>query len=176
MYKVIGGTALLFLVGACGAGYANTPVPQTKVYCLEEQERDNFDYMVVTDMEVCNSAIDDVELFETDSIYNNGDVAYVEADGSHSKAKIKLKTEVKYPSNPPAYVPKAATPTKICKISYVKPGKPGPAPKPPAPAPAPVAPKPVQPAPVAPKPVVPAPVNTPKPAVPVPAPTIKPGC
>lgn len=168
MIKIIGSGLMLVALTACGAGYAQTP-SQTKVYCLEEQERDNFDYMVVADMSVCDNAIDDVELFETDSILNIGDVAYVESEGSHSKAKIKKKTEVKFPSNHPPYVPKT-TPTKICKVGYVKPAPPAPNPAPnPKPAPAPVAPKP---APVVPKPV-PAPTA---PKATAPAPTIKPGC
>jgi len=159
MIKIIGSSLMLVALTACGSGYAQT-TSQTKVYCLEEQEREGYDYMVVADMSVCNNAIDDVELFETDSILNIGDVAYIEADGKHEKNKVKLKSEVKHSSNPPVYVPKPATPTKICKISYAKPGKP-------APAPAPVVPKPA--APVQTPPKVPA-------VVPAPVPTVKPGC
>lgn len=168
MIKIISSGLMLVVLTACGSGYTQT-ASQTNVYCLEEQERDNYDYMVVADMNVCDNAIDDVELFETDSILNIGDVAYVESEGSHSKNKVKKKTEVKFPSNYPPYVPKPATPTKICKIGYVKPAPPAPKPAP-APAPAPVAPKP---APV----IVPKPVPTPTaPKTVAPAPTIKPGC
>lgn len=167
MIKIIGSALMLIALTACGSGYAQT-ASQTKVYCLEEQEREGYDYMVVADMSVCDNAIDDVELFETDSTLNIGDVAYIESEGSHSKAKVKKKSEVKIPSNHPPYVPKAATPTKICKIGYLKPAPPAPKPVP-APAPAPVAPKP---APVVPKPV-PAPTA---PKATAPAPTIKPGC
>lgn len=82
--------------------------PSSQRYCLEEQERNNYDYMVVTDPSVCETQTDDVEWFTGDVYLNNGDVAYVEYDGLHSKNKEKKKTEIKTVPNVPAYTPPPA--------------------------------------------------------------------
>lgn len=161
MIKFVGVGAILFALGACGISTAS----QINTYCLEEKEANGLDYMVVTELYVCDNNVDDVEIFETDEILNIGDVAYVEADGSHSKFKVRSKSEVDRVSNPPIRTPVKPAPTKICLKAYSKPA-------PPKPAPAPVAPKPA-PAPIVPKPAVPVPTA---PKATVPAPTIKPGC
>lgn len=167
MIRIVGVCAILFALSACGISAAS----QTNTYCLEEKEANGLDYMVVTDFHVCDIRTDDVEIFETDVVLNMGDVAYVEADGSHSsKSGVKSKSEVRIVSNPPVYTPAKPVPTKICLKAYSKPAPPKPAPVVPKPAPVPV--QPAQ-APIAPKPAVPAPTA---PKATVQAPTIKPGC
>lgn len=144
----------------------------TKTYCLEEREANGLDYMVVTDMKVCDNSSVDAEYYDTNETFSLGDVAYIEADGDHSVKRSRGHGNIKpVPSAPPfaPYAPKplVPAPTKICLKAY-KPAPPAPKP-PPAPAPKPpvVAPKP-QPAPIIPK----APVNPTQ----APAPTVKPGC
>ena len=98
-------------LSACGIFASQT-------YCLEEQEKNNYDYMVVTDPSVCNNNTDDVEWFSTDQYLNYGDVAYVEIDGSHSKSTNKKKDQVKSVPNTkiPPYTapatPRFAVPTQ----------------------------------------------------------------
>lgn len=99
MYKAILVTSLILFITACG---------KTNTYCLEEKEANNYDYMIVTDMRVCDTRSDDVEYYSTSSILRKGDVAYVEYDGDHSSKK-KKKT-IKTVTKAPPYTP--ASPTK----------------------------------------------------------------
>lgn len=162
-------------IAIAGAALSACSFVPANTYCLQEQEANGLDYMVVTNMNVCDNSNSDAEYYETNESLEIGDIAYVEADGDHSVKRLKRHENVKTITNPPTLTtqaprPVVAPPTKICLKAASKPAPP--APKPPAPAPVPkppaVAPKP-QPAPVVPK----APVNNPTQA---PAPTVKPGC
>lgn len=161
----VGGIAL----SACSAFSGQT-------YCLEEQEANGLDYMVVADSSVCNNPNADAEWHTTTESFNYGDVVYVEADGSHSTKRNRKHEEIKKITTPPPYIPPTKAPAICLKANY-KPAPPAPKPPPANNNPKPANPAPVQPAPVAPKPA--APVQTPpKVATPTPAPinTIKPGC
>lgn len=145
-----------------------------QAYCLEEKENNGYDYMIVTDYNVCDQSMDDVEWYDGPIGLNIGDVAYVERDSTHSSKNRKSTQTINpinsYPaftSTPRAPQPLAPVQPKICPKANYKPA-------PPAPKPAPPAPKPPTPAPVVPKPQ-PAPV-VPKPVATASAPTIKPGC
>lgn len=159
------------VVAFAGIGLTACSALSGRTYCLEEQEANGLDYMVVADNSVCDNPNSDAEWHTTTESFNHGDVVYVEADGSHSTKRNRKHEEIKKITTPPPYTPATKAPVICLKANY-KPAPP--APKPPAPAPAP---KPVQPAPVAPKPAAPA-QTPPKVATPVPAPinTIKPGC
>lgn len=170
MYKLIGGAAMLIVLSACGVGSDNG----YNTYCVEEQEANGLDYMIVSDKSVCDNPNADAEWYGTDQRFNIGDIAFVESDSDHSVKRPRKYTEIRNVPTYPAYTPATKAPTICLKANYAPAP---PAPKPPAPAP-----KPVQPAPVVPKPA-PAPVQTPpkvntpvapKPATPVP--TYKPGC
>lgn len=100
--KIIG-SGLVLALTAIGLSACSALSPQT--YCLEEQEKNNYDYMVVTDNSVCEEQTDDVEWFTTSSYLDYGDVAYVEADGSHSKKTKKEASKIKQVPNVPAYTP-----------------------------------------------------------------------
>lgn len=150
------------------AGLTACGIFSGQTYCLEEQEANGLDYMVVTDNSVCDNPNADAEYYTTNESFGNGDVVYVEADGSHSVKKKRKPEEIKKITTPPPYIPATRAPT-ICLKGYA------PAPSPPKPAPAPANPAPVKPAPVvpAPKPQAPATVKPVTPAAPN---TVKPGC
>lgn len=137
-------------------------------YCVEEREANGLDYMIVTDMAVCDNPNADAEYYSTNEFLNYGDVAYVESDGSHSVKNKRKPEEIKKVTTAPPYKPATPqpvipAPTKICLKAYSVAGPVVPKPAPPAtPKNAPVAPKTQQ------APVVKAPAPT--------AATIKPGC
>lgn len=157
----VGGVTL----SACSAFSGQT-------YCLEEQEANGLDYMVVAEPSVCDNPNADAEWHTTDEYFNTGDVVYVEADGSHSTKRNRKHEEIKKITTPPPYVPATKAPVICLKANY-KPAPPAPKPAPaPAPKPNP-APAPVQPAP---KPAAPVQPKAPAPVAPAPIPTNKPGC
>lgn len=179
--KIVSGALGLSITALALSGCGMFGSPSYQTYCLEEKENNGYDYMVVTEDEVCDMGMDDVEWYEGPIGLNIGDLAYVENDSVHSAKNRTSKNTIKPATSYPAYAPATRAPlvpqpTKICLKANAKPAPPAPkpappAPKPPAPAPAP---KPVQPAPA---PIKPAPVQTPpKAPVVVPPATIKPGC
>lgn len=155
--SVLGITIVAGALSACSFFSSQT-------YCLEEQEANGLDYMIVADPSVCDNPNSDAEYYSTNESFNHGDIAYIEVDGSHSVKKRKDSGTVKKVTNPPIYTPAlrpaVPTPTKVCLKAY--------APAPPPPPKPPVA---------NPKPAQPAPKQQPAPVVPkAPSPTIKPGC
>jgi len=155
--------ATLLAIATTGLTLSACSAFSGQTYCLEEREANGLDYMIVADNSVCDNPNSDSEYYSTSESLNFGDIAYVEADGSHSVKHKRRHEEIKKITTPPPYKPPTASP-KICLKGYA----------PPPPAPKPPAPRTVQPAPA---PIKPAPVQTPpKAPVVAPAPTIKPGC
>lgn len=91
-----------------GIALAGCSALTSQTYCLEEQEKNSYDYMVVTDSSVCEEQTDDVEWFSTSNYLNYGDIAYVEFDGKHSKVNAKKQNQIKAPATIPVYTPPVA--------------------------------------------------------------------
>lgn len=136
MKKILVGVLFAGTMAACGTANATE-----NTYCLEEQERNGFDYMVVTDLAVCDIKDDDVEIYTTTDVFSIGDIAYVEKDGNHKKSKSKNKIQVVTPKTVPPYTPaKPVVPQNVVPkgVNPPKANVPPPAPKVNNPAPAPV--------------------------------------
>lgn len=101
MYKLIGSATLLVALSACGVGSNNG----YNTYCVEEQEANGLDYMIVSDKSVCDNPNADAEYYSTDERFNIGDIAFVESDSDHSVKRSRKYTEIKKVTTFPAYVP-----------------------------------------------------------------------
>lgn len=96
MKKIVLALLSLALTG-CGA------FGPTNIYCLEEKEVNGYDYMIVSDERICDNPNADAEWYSTNQSLKKGDIAYVEADVSHSVKRNRRHDQIKKITTAPSY-------------------------------------------------------------------------